>query len=77
MTTMTIGFTTGFVAQDRGGVVRHAGAAAEPIFDELARCWEAFGRMVPGRPDPEWDHLVGPWARSRSVIAQDGAPPEG
>ncbi|MFD6414831.1 hypothetical protein [Streptomyces sp. NPDC060194] len=29
----------------------------EPIFTELARSWEAKGRLVPGRPDEEWNRL--------------------
>ncbi|MCS0604635.1 hypothetical protein NX794_25970 [Streptomyces sp. LP11] len=35
----------------------------EPIFTELADCWQAFGLTVPGLPDAEWDRLTGrpPW----------------
>ncbi len=31
-----------------------------PLFAELAGLWEAFGRSVPTRPDPQWDALLRP-----------------
>ncbi|MFC8452565.1 hypothetical protein [Kitasatospora sp. NPDC057223] len=34
--------------------------ADPPLFAELADLWEAFGRSVPTRPDPQWDALVQP-----------------
>ncbi|MBO1414404.1 hypothetical protein [Streptomyces sp. FH025] len=30
-----------------------------PIYAELARLWQAEGRMVPGLPDPAWEALAG------------------
>ncbi|MEV0121185.1 hypothetical protein AB0I16_06430 [Streptomyces sp. NPDC050703] len=40
---------------------------ADPIYDALRRRWNAQGRTVPGRPDPEWRRLVerDPWSRDR------------
>ena len=47
-----------------------------PLFRELAATWAAFGRMVPGSPDPEWDRLIAgqPGRRRRSrLVPRQGA----
>jgi hypothetical protein len=41
-----------------------------PLFDQLARLWQAESRQVPGEPDPEWHALVsrGPGRRRRPSV---------
>ncbi|MFF9623716.1 hypothetical protein [Streptomyces griseosporeus] len=65
--------TPGPVAASVEESILHAGAGAEPIFEDLARSWEAFGRTVPGREDPQWDRLLrsSPWSRP---AAETGRP---
>ncbi|GAA0673213.1 hypothetical protein GCM10010193_27380 [Kitasatospora atroaurantiaca] len=29
-----------------------------PIFAELIRQWQADGRTLPGRPDPQWERIA-------------------
>ncbi|MBT2408525.1 MULTISPECIES: hypothetical protein [unclassified Streptomyces] len=33
-------------------------AGRAPLFDQLAREWQARGATVPGLPDPVWDELI-------------------
>lgn len=68
MTHVTGGFVPAPRARPRAGTL-HQAAATEPIYADLAGCWEAFGRMVPGRPDAEWERLVSqiPWPTDTAV----------
>ncbi|GGV17972.1 hypothetical protein GCM10010245_30380 [Streptomyces spectabilis] len=54
----------------RQGVIpvsrRSSECRVEPIYESLLHKWSAQGKTVPGRPDQEWQKLVGRdfWPRS-------------